>query len=221
MLHYRALVLALLLTLVPSSLRAQQPVTFTVGGFGGLLIPTGDLYDEVFPDGAVNFGHKMGFAFGGRLGIWPTSRFGVEAEAIYLISDVEVSGLIVIPGEPVFPLDETRDASAFVGSISVLWAIIRPPLEPLSIHLSGGVGFISRGGEFYDDAFEGAGFDDTGDIAGVFGVGVRYGVARGVWLRADVKDYISSFKEEKLEASSQLQNDILITGTIELSFGGS
>jgi hypothetical protein len=221
MLRYRALVLALLLALLPSSLRAQQPVTFTVSGFGGVLIPTADLYDEVFPDGAVNFSHKASFAIGGRFGIWATSRIGIEAEAMYLSSDVEVSGLIVIPEQPVFQVDETRDATAFMGSISLLYALIRPPLEPLALFVSGGVGFVVRGGEFFDDAFEGRGFDDTSDIAGVFGIGIRYGVARGVWLRADVKDYLSSFKEEQLQSDSQLQNDILITAGIELSFGGS
>ncbi len=223
MLRYRALVLALLLTLVPSSLQAQQPLTFAISGFGGVAMPTADLFDETFPDGTVTFGHETSFAVGGRLGIWPSSRIGLEAEAAYLGSDVEVSGFIVAPGEPVQPIEETQNAGVFVGSVSLVWAIIRPPLEPLALYISGGVGFISRGGDFFDEAFAREGFDDTADMAGVLGLGFKYGVSRGVWLRADIKDYISGFKEEKLgeEFGAQLQTDLLVTGGIELSFGGS
>lgn len=217
MLRYRPLVLALLLTLVPSSLQAQQPLTFTISEFGGVAMPTADLFDETFPDGTVRFSHETSFAVGARLGIWPSSRIGLEAEAAYLGSDVELSSYFPGPGGWVVPIQETQEAGVFVGSVSLVWAIIRPPLEPLVLYVSGGVGFISRGGDYFED------FEDTSDIAGVLGLGFKYRVSREVWLRADIKDYISGFKEEKWgeEFDAQLQNDLLVTGGIELSFGGS
>jgi hypothetical protein len=217
MLRYRPLVLALLLTLVPSSLQAQQPLTFTISEFGGVAMPTADLFDETFPDGTVRFSHETSFAVGARLGIWPSSRIGLEAEAAYLGSDVELSDYFPGPGGWVVPIQETQEAGVFVGSVSLVWAMIRPPLEPFALYVSGGVGFISRGGDYFED------FEDTSDIAGVLGLGFKYRVSREVWLRADIKDYISGFKEEKWgeEFDAQLQNDLLVTGGIELSFGGS
>ncbi len=213
--RYRAFVLALLLAASPSALSAQD-IQVAISGFGGAAIPTADLVDVLFPQvGAFSLGHKAGFTAGGRVAVWPTSRFGIEAEGAYVGSDVEVFGA----ARDTVGLT-TRGASFFVGSLNAVYAVLAPPLEPVALYLSGGVGLISRGGDFF------TGFDDTSDIAGVVGIGLRYGVGPGWRLRLDVKDYISSFKNEALDllleaaggTDSQLQNDLILSAGVEVFF---
>jgi hypothetical protein len=86
----------------------------------------------------------------------------------------------------------------------------------VAFYVSGGIGIVSRSGDF----FEGA--DDTSDIAGVVGVGLRYGLGPGWRIRFDVRDYISSFVnkelDELLDTGSKLQNDIMLTAGVEFFF---
>ncbi len=51
-------------------------------------------------------------------------------------------------------------------------------------------------------------------MAGVVGAGISYGVARNLYIRMDLRDYLSSYKQPY--ERSQLQNDLLITAAIEL-----
>jgi hypothetical protein len=202
--------------LVPSALPAQSQVQITVGGFGGAVLPASDLVDILIPDvGALSFGHKTGWDVGGRFAVWPTGRIGIEAEAAYAGSNVDLRGIL-----PDFAQDTTISANIFVGSVNVMWAAIAPPLDPVAFYVSGGIGLVSRGGDFFD------GFDDTSDIAGVLGVGLRYGLGPGWRVRFDVRDYISSFIEKQLDETlepaggtdSQLQNDIMLTVGVEFFF---
>ena len=212
-----AATLTLVLALFPSALAAQQ-TSLTVSGFAGVFIPATDLFDELGAEAALRFGHESGAAFGGRVAVWPSRKLGIEAEAGYLASNVEFRGVII----GVEPIDTTIAANAFVASINVLYAIIRPPLEPLAIFISGGVGVVSRGGEFFDTALNRE-FEKTTSVAGVVGLGISYGLSQMLSIRADVKDYISSFDPEVTGGTfgdTQLQNDILITGSLELTFGG-
>jgi len=208
-------VLACLALLVPSSLVAQMQVS--VSGFGGATLPAADLVDVLIPEiGAFSFGHKTGWNAGGRLALWPTARFGIEVEGAYIGSNVEVKG--VLP--PVFVGDTTFSANMFVGSLNLMWAAIAPPLDPVAFYVSGGIGIVSRGGDFFDGA------SNTSDIAGVIGVGLRYGLGPGWRIRFDVRDYISSFLNKQLDedlapaggTGSKLQNDIMLTMGFELFF---
>ncbi len=221
--RYLTVVFALMLALVPSTLSAQAQVA--VSGFGGAFLPASDLLTGVFPleefggtEVAATFRQKVAFNFGGRITVWPTQRFGIEAEAAYVLSDLEADVLEPVvrdPGPPqVLGLNEGSakfDANAFMGSLNVVFALIRPPLEPLVVYVSAGLGFVSRGGDGFDP------FEGTSDVAGTWGFGLKYGVARGLWLRGDVRDYISSFQEEPLD--SKVQNDLLITAGFEYAFG--
>ncbi len=212
--RYRAAVLTLSLVLTPMSLAAQSNIQFAVSGFGCVYLPSADLFNEQSTEAVLSFGHATGFAAGGRIAIWPTDRIGIEAEGAYLGSDMELAGVILDFGT----IDTTFNANVFVGSVNVMYAFIKPPLEPLAIFVSGGVGFVSRGGDFFDEDL----ITDleNSDIAGVVGLGIRYGVARSVNIRADIRDYISSYEDAALLGDSQLQNDLLITGSVELVFGG-
>ncbi len=215
---YRAAVLTLLIALAPSTLAAQAQ--FAVSAFGGVYLPTADLFEGVVPTQdagniSLKFSQSTSWTVGGRLAVWPSARIGIEAEAAYVPSSVQGDILGTVDGN-VIPISGDVDANLFLGSINLMYALIRPPLEPLLIYISGGVGLVSRGGDFYD------GLQDTSDIAGVAGLGLKYGVARALWLRVDLRDYISSFNETILSdaaltgGGSKLQNDLLIVASIEL-----
>jgi hypothetical protein len=185
----------------------------TIGGFGGAILPASELVDVLIPEvGSFSFGHKTGWNAGGRLALWPSARFGIELEGAYVGSNVDVQG--VLP--PEFVEDTTVSANMFMGSLNLMWAVIAPPLDPVAFYVSGGIGIVSRSGDF----FEGA--DDTSDIAGVVGVGLRYGLGPGWRIRFDVRDYISSFVnkelDELLDTGSKLQNDIMLTAGVEFFF---
>jgi hypothetical protein len=209
-------VLACLALLVPSTLPAQSQLQITVGAFGGAVLPASDLVDVLIPEvGALSFGHKTGWDVGGRFAVWPTARIGIEAEAAYAGSNVDLRGIL-----PDFAQDTTISASLFVGSLNVMWAVIAPPLDPVAFYVSGGIGLVSRGGDFFE------GSDDTSDVAGVLGVGLRYGLGPGWRVRFDVRDYVSSFLNQALDdtlepaggTDSKLQNDIMLTVGVEFFF---
>lgn len=219
MTQYGAAALALLFSLVPSSLAAQQPVQFTVSGFGGVYIPAGDLFDQLSAEGALRFGQETSFTLGGRLAVWPIPRLGIEVEGAYAGSDVEFKGAFL--GETAF--DTTLSANAFYGSLNVIYTVIRPPFEPLAIYVSGGIGLVARGGFFFDDFFQSLDQrleTETTDVAGVAGFGIRYGISPLLNIRGDFKDYISSYRPFA-GSDSKLQNDLLITVALEVVFGGS
>ncbi|UCC81655.1 MAG: outer membrane beta-barrel protein [Gemmatimonadota bacterium] len=227
--RYRTLVLALTLALVPSSLSAQTQ--FAISGFGGAFLPASDLTGGTYffgpgeisgfdgGDVAATFSHKTAFNFGGRLTVWPSQRIGFEAEAAFVLSDMNLDLLIPIidPGPPqvvnlLSPDDPFKiESNVFMGSVNFVYGLIRPPLEPLVVFVSVGVGFVSHGGD------SGDWLETTSNVAGTWGFGLKYGVARGVWLRGDVRDYFYKFEEGDWEA--KWQNDLLVNAGLEFSFG--
>lgn len=205
---YRAAVLTVLLTLLPATLAAQ--VRFSVGGFGGAFFPTGDLIDEGSGNDVKSFKLNTGWTAGGRAAVWLTPRLAVEAEAAYAGSDIEIlnrEGGVVLA-------DTTLSANMFYGSVNVMYLVVDPPFDPISVYLAAGLGFVDRSGDGFDF------FESTGDIAGTLGLGIRYGVARNVLIRADLRDYISAFKDDRLQTESKLQNDLLVSAGVEVMLGG-
>lgn len=230
MLRHCVAVLTCLALLVPSGVSAQSQLQIAVSGYGGAAIPAGNLVDyfETTPLSArITASHKTGWTAGGRIAVWPSSRLGFEVEAGYISSEVEAESFIPDADEPIDTA--TTSAGIFSGSVNVLYAVINPPLDPLAIHVSGGIGVVSRGGGFYT----GLANSTKTDVAYVFGAGLRYGLAPGWRLRLDVKDYISKFKYQELSdflesvcdefsclagLDSQWQNEITITAGIEVFF---
>ena len=214
-------VFSLSLGAVPLSLEAQT--TLTIDVFGAGYVPAADLFDAVFPGlGVLSFKQKTAFAAGGRVAVWPLRRLGIEAEGAYAFSDVDFTAVFPVLDRP--GGQATLPANMFFASLNLLYTIIDPPLDPVAVFLSGGVGVVARGGDFFRN------FEDTADIAGVLGLGLRYGVAKGVRLRLDVRDYISSYEEKALteelrvggfDVGASLQQDILIAGAVEFVLGGS
>ena len=216
--RYRAAILAALMVLLPSPILAQQ---FTIGVYGGLYDATNDIYDELQETVFLRFGQNIGGVLGARLAVWPSNRIGIEVEASGVASNVRIRVADLAIGS----FDSTFTGSIFMGSVNVLWAFIRPPLEPLVVYLSGGVGLVSRSGDWVDfmDGFfvPPQDFDKPSDVAGVLGFGIKYSVARHINIRGDIKDYISSYKEDDLIGDARIQNDFQITAGVEYFFGGT
>lgn len=184
------IVLAVALGTSPAS---AQETYLGVTAFGGAFFPTADLVTDEFKQ-------TTSFVFGGRLSLWTLPRFAVELEGSY-----SSSGLETYAGE------QSGWFGAF--SMNLLYSVIKPPLETFDIYLTGGLGFVKRSSEFFQVE---EGMDDPTDVAAVVGTGIRYGVRRGLYIRLDLKDYISSFSKPGVNRS-QLQNDLLVTAGIEVS----
>ena len=188
---------------------ANGQVQVGLSAFGGGYVPVSELFDQI-PLGTggpviLNLGQEPGFLAGGRLTLW-FSRLGVEAEAGYVFSKVDLPDRVVEAGL-------TDDGEIFMGSLNVMYVLFEAPFSPLSVHVSGGGGFVSRTGDFF------AGLDDTTSLAGALGFGIRFGLGRVVRLRFDVKDYISSFAPTTRagdEIDSKIQNELI--GTLGLEF---
>jgi len=187
----RSALLAVLAAALAASPLSAQETYLGAAVFGGAFFPTTDLV-------ADDLSQTTGFAFGGRLSVWALRRFGVELEGVYAISDVDS-----------YLGKQSGWAGAF--SMNLVYSILKPPLEPLDIYLSGGLGLIKRGSDFFEEEDE---LQELTDVAGVIGTGIRYGVRRNLYIRVDVKDYISSFT--KPYEDSELQNDLLVTAGIEV-----
>jgi opacity protein-like surface antigen len=201
----RTLALASALALIPAPLAAQEQ-SLGVSGFGGLFLPVADLASEALAGETFQLGLSAGWAIGGRASLWLSSRFALEVEAAYAASDLEIVNT---------PVDTSFSARLVLGSVNVLYSLYDPPFQPISVHASAGLGLVSHGGNAFDL------FESTTDVAVALGVGVRYGIARGWYIRADVRDYISLFAEEGVPgADSSLQSDLLFAAGVELNLSG-
>jgi len=181
-----------------------------LSAFLGGYLPATNLFDSVRLGDVdqpiiLNLGHRPGIAGGGRLTL-RLSRLSAEAEAAYIASDLDIpSG---VAGEV------PADASIFLGSLSVLYDIYRAPFSPMTIFLSGGGGLVARRGAFFDP------LDTTTDLAGVLGLGFRFGLTPAVFLRFDLRDYISFWApraEDGFQFNSKLQNELIGTIAVEFS----
>ncbi len=206
----RALALFALLGGLATPLQGQVQVGLSA--LGGGYVPVADLFETVRLGGetgpiVLNLGQEPGAVVGGRVTVW-LSRFGIEAEAAYALSNADLPQAAADAGA-------ADDAPLFLGSLNFLYVLVEAPLSPLSIHLSAGAGLVSRGGEFF------SGFDNTTDFAGALGLGLRYGLSRLAYVRVDLRNYLSSFAPATRAGTrfdSQFQNDLVGTLALELVF---
>jgi hypothetical protein len=186
----------------------QGQVNVGLSAFAGGYLPINDLFEEIQIAGRTvsNLGQEPGLLFGGRITAW-LSRFAIEAEAGYALSNIDLPSAIV-------DLGLSKDASVFVGSLNLMYVVFQAPFSPLNIYVSGGAGVVSRSGEFYDM------FEGTTDFSGALGVGLRFGIGRAAYLRFDLRDYIYSFAPTRRDEvfPSQTQNDVIATVGLEFVF---
>ncbi|UCC81653.1 MAG: hypothetical protein JSW46_11610 [Gemmatimonadota bacterium] len=218
---------ALLMLLAwPGSSAAQDERLTTITPFVGFYLPTSDLVNNqdlpglpgpIDPD-AVSITQQSGFAFGLRASRTLSGSLWLEAEFQYAISDVKITAT---RREPLPQDNWTGGGQVITLGANILWEIYRAPFTPFGIHLIGGLAAVNRGGEFFDE--KGYFFDEPlegGTTIGVIaGLGARYGFSGRFGIRLDVRDYISSYSQSvpSGDFDSELQNDIWITGGIEVT----
>ena len=183
-----------------------------LSAFAGGYLPTNDLFDSVRlrPDTSsliiFNLGLEPGLLVGGRLTV-RLSRLSLEAEAGYAFSSLDFPSVIVDAGV-------NNDATVFLGSINALYDVIRAAFSPLKIYLSGGLGLVARGGDFFEP------YNGTTSFSAAVGGGFHYGLRPAIFLRFDIRDYISSFAPSTqggFQFDSKLQNDLIATIGLEFS----
>lgn len=205
--RFRSWLLCLSGLLVTSPAAAQ--LRLSLGACGGGHIPSASLFADGARDGFVTFGHQSGAAFGGRLTAWTSPRIGFEVEGLFAGGGVRYRAT-----QDETPLGEiTREGQLVVGSANLLWAFYKPALEPIAMYVSLGAASLQRQGAFFDDP-ELAGAEP--DIGLVAGIGLRYGVARGIFLRVDLRDVVSTYQAvDRFE--SRRQHDLFPTVGLDVS----
>ena len=187
----------------------QGQVSITISPFVGGYIPLANVFENIPLAGRIvaNVSHNPGLLLGGRLAIRKL-KFGIEAEAGYALSNVDLPSQVTDEG------GVPDDANVFLGSLNITYDVFQAPFTPLAFYLSAGVGLVSRSGDFYRN------FQNTTDPAGALGVGVRFGLGPNARLRFDLRDYIYSFQASRGDAQqeSKLQNDLIITVGVDFTF---
>jgi len=188
---------------------AAAQLRLSLGACGGGHLPSASLFADGASDGFATFGHQTGAAFGGRLTAWTNPRLGFEVEGL-----MAGGGIRYRATHDGTPLGEiTREGQLIVGSANLLWAFYKPALEPIAMYVSLGAATLQRQGAFFDDPELS---DATPDLGLVAGVGMRYGVARGIFLRVDLRNVVSTYQAvERFE--SRRQHDLFPTVGLDVS----
>lgn len=185
-----------------------QSLRVSIGGSIGALAAGSTLMADGAPDGFVRFGHKNGLAGGGRVTLWASARTAIELDGT--VSGAGVDYYAKLPA--LAAAEVTRKGQLRITSASVLWAFYKPALEPVAMYLTLGGALVQHQGDFFDDPEL---KDNTSDLGFVVGLGLRYGVARGVYLRADARDVITSYQaSDRFE--SRKQHDLVSTVGLDL-----
>lgn len=203
----RSLLAAGLLSCVATaSFGASASISAFVGGY----LPTSSLFAEASSEGFVGIKQQSSLAMGGHLTIWTKPRVAFDLQAAVSPSKVAYS----VDVQNAAPSELEADSEVTHASVSLLYAFYKPPLEPVAMYLLLGVGATQRGGPFYDTA---AFKEDSPDFGFTGGLGARYGVDRGLYLRIEARDYVHTFSIAS-RFEEKKQHDLLIGGGIEWVF---
>ncbi|NIR45598.1 MAG: outer membrane beta-barrel protein [Gemmatimonadetes bacterium] len=201
-----------------------QGTPFSLTPYAGVYFPAADLVgNQPVPNPGpldpetFTIRQNSGFIFGLRASRGLTEKLWIEAEAQYAFSDADAAATRREP----FPQgpEQTLDAYVIAVGANVLWEAFRAPFTPFAIHLLGGVGLVTRGGEFYDEGgtYFSESLDGGTDLGLILGLGLRYELSPRLGIRADVRDYLYSHtgSVSNGEFEAETQNDIWITGGLE------
>jgi hypothetical protein len=195
--------LALALIALAGGARDAAAQSWAVTAYLGYYYPLGDVLSEA--DVGENVSQQSTVAFGGRIArMFSANKLGVEFSLGYAGSGLEGedSGIEI-------------DGSLTMWSLRLIYMLgaggnLRP-------YLAGGLGYVTRGGDAWED------IDGTGDIGGNLAVGLLFPLGETLNLRVELEDYLSSagFESGGVESESEFQNDFLLSVGIHIPFGGN
>ena len=199
----KAFALALALIALAGAGREATAQTWGVTAYLGYYFPVADVIGEA--DAGQNISQQSTVAFGGRLSrMFSGDHLGVEFSIGYAGSGLE--------GEET---GEEIDGTVTMWSLRLLYMLgSSGKLRP---YLAGGLGYLTRGGDAWED------IDGTGDIGGNLALGLLFPLGETLDLRIELEDYISSagFDTGTFETDSEFQNDFLLSAGIHIPFGGN
>lgn len=175
--------------------------------YAGAYIPLTNVVDEDL----FVASQQEALAVGGRLTAWLVGPVGVEGNFVYAFADAEIDDGTTV-----------SDTSAYVWAADARLVFrIGVPLAPISFHISGGVAYVGRGGDAYEEITEG-----KTDIGGVVGLGTRIKLPGVFGIRADADGFLYSAQLTQdvglggpVEFDSQLQADLVLSAGIIIGLG--
>ncbi len=176
----------------------SSPIQVEINLSGGALVPASTLIEA---DGVGDLDLSSSAAFGGGVGIGLPGGLIVEGQALFA------------PGTS---LEDVDGNEVTEGDILTLTghALYRFPLPLVKPFFGGGVGYR---GLSLDDV-EAIGTDSEGDFTGVILAGAYVTAVPGLNIRAEVRDYLSSFENPLTADGSTVQNDLALLAGLSFSF---
>jgi len=184
---------------------AMAQIPIEIEPYVGVYIPFADLADGVVDGADVLASQKEALVVGGRLGLG-LGILAVEGNFMYAFSDGET----VVDGET-----DSESAGIWAADARLLWKLLP---GPISLHLSGGVAFIGRGGDFYSDITDG-----KTDLGGALGAGIRVKLPGILAIRGDADLYLYSSELTadtvggEVTLDSQFQTDLVLSAGLVFS----
>lgn len=208
---------------------ARAESRLTLGLFGGLGLPEKSLIDasapvegvgENPPDNFVFLKQRGTLAFGVRADYWIVPRIGIEGEVSFLSSKADLRAAFFDPETEVVNfgvLSESAKSTHF--GLLINYAVIQPALDPLKVYLSAGLGAVNHSGTAFSNDF--IGLKGGTDVGFVMGVGLQYSVGASLAVRADLRDYITSYDPEVADTGSfyqsRTQHDLMFNVGLDFS----
>lgn len=178
----------------------SSPVQVELNVSGGVLVPLSSLVESSGTGSELELSESA--AFGGGVGIGLPGGLVLEGQALFA------------PGTK---LEDLSGAQLTEGDILTVsgHALYRFPLPLVKPFFGGGVGLRSLS---LDDATA-LETDSESDFTGVLLAGAYVTAVPGLNIRAEVRDYLSSFQDPRLtEDASKLQNDVALLAGLSFSF---
>ena len=155
-----------------------------------------------------------GAGAGGRLTYWFSPTLAVEGAGTYAWS-----GVRIFSDDPSFTASLSLGGKILHASGRLLY---RPPRS--NFHLLGGVGVVSRSGEFWDfvrDNLGAGSLDKLTTVSGVVGFGARAAVTPKLALNVGAEAYLYKLNPESggtaLFNQTNMQVDVLVTIGVPLA----